>query len=74
MRWLTLHYDHTLLVNLLGNKEAEQVLSNAYKVNIIPQVILMLILFVILHCLFFLHYLFVYSSLLILETFKALEI
>lgn len=33
MRWLTLNYGHTLLVNLLGNKEAEQLLSNAYKVN-----------------------------------------
>ena len=36
MRWLTLHYDHTLLVNLLGNKEAEQLLSTAYKVPIAP--------------------------------------
>ena len=36
MRWLTLHYDHTLLVNLLGNKEAEQLLSIAYKVTIAP--------------------------------------
>ena len=38
MRWLTLNYDHTLLVNLLGNKEAEQILSDAYKVNIIEHI------------------------------------
>lgn len=32
MKWLTLNYGHTLLINLLGNKEAEQLLSDVYKV------------------------------------------
>lgn len=33
MKWLTLNYGHTLLVNLLGNKEAEQILSETYQVD-----------------------------------------
>ena len=35
MKWLIDKYGHTLLVNLLGNKEAEQVLSDAYQVTTI---------------------------------------
>ena len=35
MKWLIDKYGHTLLVNLLGNKEAEQVLSEAYQVTAI---------------------------------------
>ena len=33
MKWLIDNYGHTLLINLLGNKEAEQVLSDAYQVT-----------------------------------------
>ena len=53
MRWLTLHYGHTSLVNLLGNKEAEQMLSNAYKVRKYIIIIIFIICLFCIICLFF---------------------
>lgn len=44
MKWLTVNYGHTLLLlNLLGNKEAEQTLSDAYKVITILYIVVIYI-------------------------------